>query len=121
MTTNLTLKHLSIYRTIRYDSYDTHTVSYYSRVLTILRYNTKLFIHDTIHIVRYVSHIVQYYISYNIDNYAYKKPINYIIVKVIINKYLRRSITRTLIIIKHCYYFYEIKEKKWWQIYACVS
>ena len=49
-----------MYRTIRYDSYDTHNVSYYSRVLTILRYNTKLFIHDTIHIVRYVSHIVQY-------------------------------------------------------------
>ena len=39
-----------MYRTIRYDSYDTHTVSYDSWALTICRYDIKLFTHDTIRI-----------------------------------------------------------------------
>ena len=47
--------------TIRYDSYDTHTVSYDSWTLTIRRYDTELFTHDTIHIVRYISRIVRYW------------------------------------------------------------
>ena len=59
-----------------------------------------------------------YRISYNIDNYACKKPINYIIVKVIINKYLRRSITQTLKYNKTLLLFLWDKGKKW---YACVS
>ena len=46
---------------IRYDSYDTHTVSYDSWTLMICRYDTKLFTHDSIRIVRYVSCIVRYW------------------------------------------------------------
>ena len=36
--------------TIRYDSYNTHTISYDSQALTIRRYDMKLFPHDTIRI-----------------------------------------------------------------------
>ena len=36
--------------TIRYNSYNTHTVSYDSWALTIRRYHTKLFTHETIRI-----------------------------------------------------------------------
>ena len=39
------------YDTIRYDSYNMYTVSYGSWALTIRRYNTELFTHDTIRIV----------------------------------------------------------------------
>ena len=46
-----------MYRMIRYDSYDTHIVSYNSQALTICRYNTELFPHDT------------YRVSYDTDNY----------------------------------------------------
>ena len=44
-----------MYRTIL--RYDMHTVSYNSQALTIRRYNTKPFTHDT------------YRVSYDIDNY----------------------------------------------------
>ena len=47
-----------MYRTIRYDSYDTHTASYDLWVLMIRRYDTELFTYDT------------YRVSYNIDNYV---------------------------------------------------
>ena len=42
---------------IQYDSYDTHTILYDSQTLTIHRYNTELFPHDT------------YHVSYDTDNY----------------------------------------------------
>ena len=38
---------------LRYNSYETYTVSYNLWALTIRRYDTKLFTHDTICIVRY--------------------------------------------------------------------
>ena len=47
-----------MYRTIRYDTY---TVLYDSWALTIRRYNTELFTHDSIRIVRYISCIIRYY------------------------------------------------------------
>ena len=43
--------------TIRYDSYDTHTILYDSRAFMICRYNMELFSHDT------------YRVSYDTDNY----------------------------------------------------
>ena len=55
---------------IRYDSYDTHTVSYDSWTLMICRYDTKLFTHDSIRIVRYVSYDT-YRASYDTDNYGW--------------------------------------------------
>ena len=53
-----------IRKILRYNSYNTHTVSYDSRALTICRFNTKLFPHDT-----YQVSYDTYRISYNTDNY----------------------------------------------------
>ena len=41
--------------------YDMHTISYDLWLLTIHQYDTELFTHDVVYIVRYVSHIVQYW------------------------------------------------------------